>query len=101
MRAHAFVTSLLVAVVVGTLPLTTFGDVPPLVPGPLGRGVTLLPNGWKIAPAGQHVQVGGFPLAMVESPDGRFLFISNSGYLKPSITAIDIKARRVADTLVL
>src|SRR5262249_35432382 len=101
MRGRSFVTTLCVLGVLAALPLTTFGDVPPLWPGTLGGGVTLLPNGWKIAPAGQHLQVGSFPLGMVESPDGRFLFIANSGYLKPSITVVDIKARRVADTLVL
>ena len=78
------------------------GDMSPtLHPGPLGGGVTLLPNGWKIAPAGRHVQVGSFPMAMVESPDGRTLFVASNGYLKPSITAIDIKSHRVIDTLVL
>jgi YVTN family beta-propeller protein len=78
------------------------GDISPIArPGALGGGVTLLPNGWKIAPAGQHVQVGSFPLAMVESPDGRTLFIESSGYLKPAIVAVDIKTRRVIDTLVL
>jgi DNA-binding beta-propeller fold protein YncE len=101
MRARSFAIGLFVAGALTVLPLTTFGDVPPLWPGALGGGVTLLPNGWKIAPAGQHLQVGSFPLAMVESSDGRFLFIANSGYLKPSITVVDIKARRVADTLVL
>src|SRR5262245_44256593 len=100
MRTRSLVASLVLAALVA-LPLTSFGDMPPLWPGTLGGGVTLLPNGWKIAPAGQHLQVGSFPLAMVESPDGRFLFIANSGYLKPSITVIDVKARRVADTLVL
>src|SRR5262245_17383852 len=100
MRTRSLVASLVLAALVA-LPLTSFGDMPPLWPGTLGGGVTLLPNGWKIAPAGQHLQVGSFPLAMVESPDGRFLFIANSGYLKPSITVIDIKSRRVMDTLVL
>jgi DNA-binding beta-propeller fold protein YncE len=99
------VRSLLIRVVltgaICGLPLMTFGDSPMLRPGPLGGGVTMLPNGWKIAPAGQHLQVGSFPLAMTESPDGRFLFIANSGYLKPSITVVDIKSRRVMDTLVL
>ena len=78
------------------------GDTSPVVhPGALGGGVTLLPNGWKIAPAGRHVQVGSFPLAMVESGDGRTLFVASNGYLKPSISAVDIKTRRVVDTLVL
>ena len=69
------VTGLLVAAAV------TFGDGAPQVqrPGALGGGVTLLPNGWKIAPAGWHVQIGDLPLAMVQSPDGRFLLVSNNG----------------------
>src|SRR5215831_6004038 len=79
-----------------------WGDSSPVMrPGALGGGVTLLPNGWKITPAGRHVQVGSFPMAMVESPDGRTLFIASSGYLKPSIVAVDIKTQRVIDTLVL
>src|SRR5215471_5004098 len=78
------------------------GDMSPVMrPGALGGGVTLLPNGWKIAPVGRHVQVGSFPMAMVESPDGRTLFIANNGYLKPSIVAVDVKTQRVIDTLVL
>ncbi len=38
-------------------------------PGREGDSV-LLPNGWRIAPAGRHLAVGDLPLAMVESPDG-------------------------------
>src|SRR4029077_3048176 len=55
----------------------------------------------KIAPAGRHLQVGSLPLAMVESPDGRSLFIASNGYMKPAITVVDIKSRRVRDVLVL
>ena len=82
--------------------VSSYGDVPvALRPGTLGGGVTLLPNGWKIAPAGRHVQVGSLPLAMVESPDGRLLFIASNGYMKPAITIVDIKSQRVRDVLVL
>jgi YVTN family beta-propeller protein len=92
----------IVFVVVCVALTASFGDVPPsLRPGSLGGGVTLLPNGWKIAPAGQHVQVGSLPLAMAESPDGRTLFIASNGYMKPAITMVDIKARRVSEVLVL
>src|SRR5262245_33825618 len=97
--------SLLIAVLIvggfGAMPVTS-GDVPASPrPGPLGNGVTLLPNGWKIAPAGHHVQVGSLPLAMAQSVDGKYLFVSSNGYLRPSISAIDIKSQRVVDTLVL
>ena len=81
---------------------TASGDVSPTMhPGALGGGVTLLPNGWKIAPAGRHVQVGSLPLALTESPDGRYLFIASNGYLKPAVTVVDVKTERVVDTLVL
>src|SRR5207248_371124 len=66
-----------------------------------GGGITLLPNGWKIAPAGRHLQVGSLPLAMVESPDGRSLYIASNGYMKPAITIVDVKSQRVSDVVVL
>src|SRR2546428_7336117 len=80
----------------GTLPLLA-GP-----PGPEGRGVTLLPNGWRIAPAGRHITVGDLPLAMVESADGRYLIVSNNGYAKPTLVVVDparmmIKSRLVLD----
>jgi DNA-binding beta-propeller fold protein YncE len=85
-----------------TVSASTSGDVVPSArPGPLGNGITLLPNGWKIAPAGRHVQVGSLPLAMAESADGRYLFIASNGYLRPAINVVDIRAQRVVDTLVL
>jgi YVTN family beta-propeller protein len=58
-------------------------------PGALEEGVTLLPNGWRIAPAGRHLAVGDMPMAFVPSPDGRFLIVSNNGYSKPSLTVVD------------
>src|SRR5512141_1028289 len=63
------------------------GDqLPPAVrPGVLGHGVTLLPNGGKLAPAGRHVQVGDLPLAMVPSRDGRFVLVTTNGFQTPTI----------------
>ena len=92
----------LVLVTVFAALASSYGDVPAsLRPGPLGGGITLLPNGWKIAPAGRHLQVGSLPLAMVESPDGRSLYIASNGYMKPAITIVDVKAQRVSDVIVL
>src|SRR5437867_5663254 len=92
----------LVLVALSAALASSYGDVPAsLRPGPLGGGITLLPNGWKIAPAGRHLQVGSLPLAMVESPDGRSLYIASNGYMKPAITIVDVKAQRVSDVIVL
>ena len=54
-------------------------------PGSLGGGVTLLPNGWRIAPAGRHMSIGDLPLNMVLSPDGHSLVVTNNGYQKPTL----------------
>ncbi len=69
---------------------------PPAWPGSLGNGVTLLPNGWKIQPAGRHLPVGDLPLAMVESPDGDYLVVTNNGHAKPTLTIVDLKRGYVA-----
>jgi DNA-binding beta-propeller fold protein YncE len=101
MRIHSSAIAVFVVAVFGAMPFTS-GDVPAsMQPGPLGNGVTLLPNGWKIAPAGHHVQVGSLPLAMAQSRDGRYLFVASNGYLRPSVSVVDIKAQRVVDTLTL
>jgi YVTN family beta-propeller protein len=70
-------------------------------PGPLGEGVTLLPNGWRIAPAGRHLDVGDLPLAMALHPDGRHLVITNNGWSKPSLRVVDVKRREVIQKLPL
>ncbi|HEX3703781.1 MAG TPA: SMP-30/gluconolactonase/LRE family protein [Vicinamibacterales bacterium] len=90
-------------ILAGASTMSAFGDVAPtaLRPGVLGHGVTLLPNGWRIAPAGRHVQVGDLPLAMVESPDGRLLLIENNGYATPTITIVDREHEYVRETVTL
>ncbi|MEO8191088.1 MAG: alkaline phosphatase family protein [Acidobacteriota bacterium] len=58
-------------------------------------GETLLPNGWRIAPVGRHIQIGDLPLAMAESPDGRSLLVTTNGYAKPALTVVDVAHRYV------
>ena len=86
-----------------TAGVASFGDQPPAAirPGAVGAGVTLLPNGWKIAPAGKHIQVGDLPLAMVESPDGHTLLVANNGYARPTISIVDLQNQSVREALVL
>src|SRR5262249_56721075 len=62
---------------------------PPHRPGVVGGGVTQLPNGWRIAPAGRHAPIGDLPLNMVWAPDGRYLIVTNNGWSRPSLTIFD------------
>jgi YVTN family beta-propeller protein len=82
--------------------VAAFGDTQPSErPGVLGGGVTLLPNGWKIAPAGRHISVGGLPLAMVETPDASAVLVANNGYARPSISVVDLQNRIVRSAITL
>src|SRR5436309_637906 len=76
-------------------PLAQDGAVPPVWPGYQGHGVTLLPNGWRIAPEGRHVTVGGLPMNLVPSPDGRFVAISTSGWAKPALSIFDTRTLQI------
>src|SRR5512132_850619 len=68
---------------------------PAQAPGALGRGETLLPNGWRLAAAGRHFSIGDLPLGMVLSPDGRYAIVTNNGWAKPSLTIFDLEAEVV------
>ena len=90
------------ALTIFTTIASSYGDgAPASRPGAIGGGVTLLPNGWKIAPAGRHVTVGHLPLAMVESPDGRSLMVATNGYDRPAISVVDPDHLYVRASLVL
>ncbi len=79
-----------------------FGEPRKTVERPgLERGATLLPNGWRISPAGRHLQVGGLPLAMAASPDGRYLVVSNNGYDRPTLVCVDLEHSYVTSRLTL
>ena len=73
----------------------------PLSPGNLADGTTLLPNGWRVAPAGKHVTVGDMPLNVVQSPDSRYLIVTNNGIAKPSFSTIDVANWTVKSTTTL
>jgi YVTN family beta-propeller protein len=70
-------------------------------PGRQGGGSVLLPNGWRIAPAGRHLMVGDLPLAMVESRDGRYLIVTNNGHARPTLTVVDLERLHLKSRLPL
>lgn len=97
----AIATAFGLVVGLGVASVARLAPPPPAWPGSLGQGVTLLPNGWKIKPAGRHMQIGDLPLAMVESPDGRYLVVTNNGYAKPTLTMVDLERGTVVSRTTL
>src|SRR6476660_4674857 len=85
-----FISTLILCTSAAIVPLAQRAGAPPERPGTRG-GVTLLPNGWRIAPAGRSLQVGDFPMAMVLAADGRHVIVSNNGWSKPSLTIVDTR----------
>jgi DNA-binding beta-propeller fold protein YncE len=68
------------------------------VPGKQDDGSVLLPNGWRIAPAGKHVAVETLPLNVVVTPDSRYAIVATSGLMRPSLAVIDIATWTVKNT---
>src|SRR5438477_184084 len=92
----SLVTAALVAVSAASVSIAQRAGALPEKPGALGGGVTLLPNGWRIAPAGRHLAIGDLPLNMVLSPDGHSLIVTNNGFLKPTLRVVDLDRQRVS-----
>jgi YVTN family beta-propeller protein len=61
----------------------------------------LLPNGWKLSPAGHSVQLGDLPLNMQLSPSGKYLAITNNGQSTQSLQLINPKTEQIIDEKVL
>ncbi len=88
----AWACGVLVAVTLsGLVPMAQQGPPPPRLPGRVQAGVTLLPNGWTIAPVGRHAYIGDLPLNYVLSPDGRYVIVTNNGWSKPTLTIYDLQ----------
>ncbi len=94
-RLFAGIVTVLVACSTIAVSVARQGVPPQQRPGTLGGGETLLPNGWRIAPAGRHLGIGDLPLNMVLSPDGRFLVVANTGYAAPTLRVVDLELGEV------
>jgi YVTN family beta-propeller protein len=71
----------------------------PHPPGAMSDGAILLPNGWRLAPAGLHLSVGTLPLNVVQTPDGKYLIVTNNGLARPSLTIVEIAGWKVKTTV--
>lgn len=93
--AHAFCFALLVT------PAPAWPQESPARPpaanyaGPSSTGF-LLPNGWRLTPAGEQVPLTDLPLNIVTSADGKYALVATSGYNAHELTAVELATRRKA-----
>jgi len=71
---------------------------PAALPGISIDGSVVLPNGWRLAPAGKHLPLSTLPLNLIVSPDGRYAIVTNNGLARPSLTTVDLTSWAVKST---
>ena len=71
-----------------------------IVPGALGNGVTVLPSGWRISPAGKQVPIGPLPLNILRLANGQIVVTVN-GHSANGLWRIDPATGKVIDSLVI
>jgi YVTN family beta-propeller protein len=69
------------------------------LPGVKPSGEVLLPNGWRIQPAGEQLEIDVGALGMALSPNGARLAVLHCGVPKHSVMLIDAPGRRILHQL--
>lgn len=64
-------------------------------------GQVLLPNGWKLSPAGRSLPLGDLPLNMQLSVSGKLLAVTNNGQSTQSVQLIDPKNEKLLDEVIV
>ena len=77
----------------------TVSGAPILQPGRVSAGTVLLPNGWKVSPAGAQIPVGGFPLRVVTVPHTDLAISTSNGYSEHFLSLIDLSRHRVVQRM--
>lgn len=102
MRLPTLLPSILLAaplLVAGATPLSA--DEPSATPAPRTAGPTdkgfLLPNGWTITPAGNHLQLTDLPLNILPLADGRRALVTTNGYNAHELSLVDLAELKVID----
>src|SRR5205814_1336564 len=78
------------------LSLPLFSQDKPRYPGPTETGF-LLPNGWTLTPAGEHLTLNDLPLNIVPLADSKHVLAATSGYNAHELSLIDLTTRKVVD----
>jgi hypothetical protein len=65
------------------------------VPGKIKQtGQVLLPNGWKLSPAGRSLPTGDLPLNIQLSSNGKLLAVTNNGQSTQSVQLVRSAKKR-------
>lgn len=70
-----------------------------LLPGDYDEFIQL-PNGWRLTPEGEHLQLDDFPLNSIII-ENNFLIVSHSGYKTHSLSLIDVNQKKEIQRIVI
>ena len=90
--------SLILLLLLSVTGLATFAQTPGQQPD---TKQILLPNGWKLSPAGHSIQLGDLPLNIQLSSSGKYLAATNNGQSVQSIQLIDPATAAILDSCVV
>ncbi|MCF6331837.1 MAG: bifunctional YncE family protein/alkaline phosphatase family protein [Draconibacterium sp.] len=66
-------------------------------PQVISDGKYLLPNGWKLSPAGREINLGGLPLNIVLVPNTHYAVVTSNGYTDHFLALVDLNAEQIVD----
>ncbi|MDB4919481.1 MAG: hypothetical protein JWQ54_1464 [Mucilaginibacter sp.] len=95
---HPMKLKLTICIAAISISLQSFAQTPGKI---TATNQVLLPNGWKLSPAGRSLPLGDLPLNMQLSASGRLLAITNNGQSTQSIQLIDPKTEKLLDERVI
>ncbi len=65
------------------------------------EGGQLLPNGWKLSPAGRHVTLSDYVLNLTPTPDGRSIVALHCGHSPHGLAVLDAATLEIRQTIAL
>ena len=89
---------LIVCLAATSIALQAFAQTPGKIEA---TGQVLLPNGWKLSPAGRAIKLGDLPLNMQISASGNLMAVTNNGQSTQSIQLIDPKTEQQLDEKII
>ena len=64
-------------------------------PGIAPDGSMQLPNQWSLRPAGNHVELGDFPVNISVTPDGKYAVMLHSGYGQNELVSVSLTEKKI------